>query len=60
MAPIWDDQTMEMYGHLSEFPLFNSALVWVGNTMTPEVYLLESRCCISHVEIELKVSQCGR
>ena len=33
---------------------FNSVLVWVGNAVTPEVYLLESRWCISHVEIELK------
>lgn len=60
MAPIWGDQTMEMYGHYQGFPLFNSALVWVGNAVTPAAYLLEGRWCISHVESELKVSQYGR
>lgn len=46
MVPIWGDQTMEMYGHYQGFPLFNSALVWVGNAVTPAAYLLEN------VEIE--------
>ena len=57
MEPIWGDQTMEMHGHSQGFPLFNSALVWVGTetAVTPEAYLLEGRCCISHVETELKV-----